>query len=166
MTELAPQLDLETGAWKRAFFEAQLARAVSEAHSAKVPLAVLYVDVDNLQEHNDLHGQPTMNEAIARVAAKISDVVDGQGPIGRVGGGGFAVFLRNFTLERASRMGEKVRLGVPLALDAFGFRESRLTVSVGVAISKRGEPWGNLLEAAEGACRHAKQAGRNAVVER
>jgi PleD family two-component response regulator len=46
------------------------------------------------------------------------------------------------------------------------FGDYYLTVSVGVATLRRGEPWGNLIEAAERACLKAKQGGRDTVVSR
>ena len=48
----------------------------------------------------------------------------------------------------------------------WNMRAVSLTVSVGVAGLKRNEPWGNLFEAAEDACRKAKQGGRDRTVHR
>jgi len=166
VTEIAPQLDLLTGAWNRDFFEIQLARAVSRSHRAKSPLALLYLDVDELQEHNDVHGAVAVDSALAWVAAQISEAVDGQGPISRVDGGAFAVFLSDFTLQRALRLAEQVRERISRTKQGSAFPGYHLTVSVGVAALRRGEPCGNLLEAAEQACRKAKQGGRDSVAQR
>ena len=164
--ELAREVDLLTGAWNRERFQAELGVAVSEARKAHRPLALLWVDVDDMQEHNDAHGQDVLDTALGWLASKLSDIIDGQGPICRVGGDEFGVFIPNCSLERALRLAERIRRVIPSTAHASSFSDFRLTVSVGVAALRQGEPWGNLAEAAENACRRAKQGGRDAVASR
>ncbi len=165
MAEVARQIDLLTAAWKRRYFEVQLARAVAKAQRLRHSLALIHVDADELQQHNDVHGQASVDSAISWLAAKMANVVDGRGPIGRLDGGAFATFLP-FTLERAMRLADRIRRMVPQTAHSSPFGDYRITVSVGVAALRRGEPWGNLFEAAEDACRKAKQGGRDGVVHR
>src|SRR5262249_59085132 len=81
VTEVAPQLDLLTGAWKREYFELQLARAVSECHRGRRALSIIQLDVDDLQEHNDVHGPSKLNDSLGWVAIRMSQVLNGRGPI-------------------------------------------------------------------------------------
>ncbi len=166
MTDVAAYTDLLTGAWKKEHFELQLARAVSQAQRVREPLSLVVVDVDQLQEHNDVHGAIQLDNSIGWLATKISDVVDGRGPIGRVGGGSFAVYLPAFTEELALRLAQRLRRSVAATPHESDFGAYRLTISVGVATLRRGEPWGNLVEAAERACLKAKQGGRDTVAAR
>ena len=166
MSLYSPHIDLLTATWKRDFFEAALGKQVSDAQRRHVPLSLIYVDVDDLQEHNDVHGRAALDAALSWLASKISEVIDGQGPIGRVGGDEYAVYISGCTLERALRLAERLRKLVPQTLHASAFGDYRLTLSVGVATMRRGEPFGNLIQAAEEACRKAKQAGRDAVASR
>jgi diguanylate cyclase (GGDEF)-like protein len=166
LTEVAPQIDLLTAAWKQRYFLGQLARAVAGAQRQRQPLALIHVDVDDLQEQNDQHGQASLDEALSWLASRMANVMDGRGPIGRLEGGAFATFLPAFTLEPAVRLAEQLRRMVPRTAHASPFGDYRLTISVGVAALRRSEPWGNLLEAAENACRKAKQGGRDVVVHR
>jgi diguanylate cyclase (GGDEF)-like protein len=166
VSDFAPHIDLMTGAWKREHFEGELAVEVRSAHRAGMPLTLLWMDVDDLCEHNDLHGRDALDAKLAWVAARIAQVVDGRGPIARVEGGAFAVILPGVNAEAARRLGEQVRRSVPRTLHASAFGDYRLTVSVGVAALRRTEPWGNLVEAAQGACCRAKQGGRDLVVAR
>jgi diguanylate cyclase (GGDEF)-like protein len=166
MTDVAPHVDLLTGAFKRAHLEELLIRAVAESKRAGQPLALIHLDVDELQELNDLHGRDSLDTALGWLASKVSEVCDGAGAIGRVGDDELAVVLKGVTLERALRIAEKIRKAVPLTLHASAFGDYRLTVSVGVAAMRPGEPSGNLLDAAEEACIRAKQGGRDSVVGR
>ena len=163
MSRVAPHTDLLTGAWKKDYFESRLARAVSQAQRLRIPLALVHMDLDQLQEHNDLHGQSQMDRSLGWLAAKLSEVVDGRGPIGRLDGGSFGVYLRSYSLQPALSLAEMIRRAASGTVHHSAFGDYRLTVSVGVAALRRGEPWGNFVEAAEGACRKAKQGGRDGV---
>lgn len=163
MSDVDLGVDLQTGAFHRARFEEELGRRVSLAHRAHHPLCVLYVDVDELQEHNDLFGAPRGDEVLSGVAELISGEVDGRGPIGRIRGGAFAVAIEGLGEPQAVALAERIRRTISARLSTHG---TKVTVSVGVAALRQSEPWGNLLEAAELACTRAKQAGRNAVAAR
>ena len=164
--EVASYTDLLTAAWKREYFEIQLAAAVVRAQRRRELLALVLVDVDQLQEHNDVHGQSQLDGSIGWLAWKISEVVDGRGPIGRLTGGSFGVFLPSWGAPRALQLAQMLRRAVASTCHSSRFGDYRLTISVGVAALRRGEPWGNLIEAAERACLKAKQGGRDTVVSR
>ncbi len=166
VSDVAAYTDLLTGAWKREYFELQLARAVATAQRLRQSLSLVMVDVDQLQEHNDVHGPIQLDDSIGWLAMKISDVVDGRGPIGRLGGGSFAVYLPTIGETRALQLAQSLRRAVASTSHCSNLGEYRLTISLGVATLRRGEPWGNLIEAAERACLKAKQGGRDAVVSR
>lgn len=166
MTARAPQICPRTGAYLRPYFEWLLAQAHSDAHLARMPLTVLWVDVDETQEGNDAHGREAMDAALSGLVDELAAELDGRGPIGRMEGDAFAASLYAVTPYEAMRLAERLRR----RLEARTFRSEagdfHLTVSVGVAGLRPGEPYGNLMDAAEAACVQAKQAGRNRVVAR
>lgn len=164
--EFAPWVDLLTGAYTRPHFEGLLARAVKAAHQGRTPLVLLRLDVDDLQEHNDLHGQAALDAGLAWLASRVAKVVNGRGPLGRLGGDDFAVLLEGVQLPEALQLAEEVRRATGRTLHASPFGDYRLTLSVGVAALRPSEPWGNLLDAAERALTRAKQAGRDTVALR
>jgi diguanylate cyclase (GGDEF)-like protein len=166
VTERAPQVCPRTGAYLRPHFESLLATAVADAHQARLPLTVLWVDADETQEGNDAHGHEAMDAALSALVDELAAELDGRGPIGRMEGDAFAAALYAVTPDMGTRLAE----GLRRRLAARAFRTAagsfHLTVSVGVAGLRAGEPYGNLLEAAEAACVQAKQAGRDHVVVR
>lgn len=149
---------MQTGAYGRAHFERLVEEQARAARKAGAPLALLWVDVDELTEANDTYGREAVDAALALVAQRISTELDGKGPIGRVKGGAFAVLLPGIGGPEAMVLGELVREAQKAARDPVPLR-----VSCGVALLRAGEPFGNLLEAAERACTRAKQAGRDSV---
>jgi diguanylate cyclase (GGDEF)-like protein len=153
------EVDAQTGAYLRAHFEKLVESQARSAKKSGAALALVWVDVDELTEANDTHGREKVDAALGALAQRLSDVLDGKGPIGRVRGGAFAALLPGITGEQAVVLAEKVRVAQvddPL----------RLRVSCGVASLEKGEPFGNLLDAAENACIRAKQGGRDAVAKR
>ena len=166
MALCSPDIDLLTAAWTRERFEAELPRALSQAHREGSTLSLLFVDLDDTQELNDLHGTNAVDHALSRIATILSQVVDGRGPIGRLGGDDFAVLLPRCSRESALRMARQVVAAASRKRHPCGSGDFQATVSAGVAVARRGEPWGNLVEAAEDACTRAKQGGRNAVASR
>lgn len=165
-TDTPAAIDLLTGALGRRLFETELAEAVARARGAHQPLALLYLDVDELLELNDLQGEAPVNAALASLAELICEVSGGVGPLGRVEGGAFALILPGVGPSRALAIAEAVRTRASRQHHPSEEGGFHLTVSVGIAPFRSGEPWGNLLEAAEEACRRAKVAGRNRVAMR
>jgi diguanylate cyclase (GGDEF)-like protein len=165
MTDVAPHIDLLTGAFKRGHFERLLTQLVSGTRKGGGMLSLIYFDVDECQELNDAHGKDRVDAALAWVASMISQTMDGLGPIGRVGGDEFAVPVK-VPVEHAMRLAQRLRHAVSRELHSSAFGDFRLTVSAGVVGLRPKELPGNLLEAGEEACTRAKQQGRDAVAMR
>ena len=56
---------------------------MTQARRARQPLAVLYLDVDDMQELNDLHGREVVDEALSALCGSVCETLDGRGPLGR-----------------------------------------------------------------------------------
>jgi diguanylate cyclase (GGDEF)-like protein len=160
MSATVAELDLETGTWTRGAFEKLVASMVHVARRAAQPCSLLVVDVDDFQAVRDVRGDLAADTCIEALAERISAESFGAGPIGRLGEDTFALLLPGWALPRACTLADRLRGACR------NDPEVRATVSVGVAALRPGEPWGNLLEAAETACLHAKQAGRDRSVHR
>jgi diguanylate cyclase (GGDEF)-like protein len=159
-------VDVSTGAYVRGHFLALLSAAVSEAHREGAPLCLLVVDLDETAVLQGEQGQEAVEAALAALAERVSQAVDGLGPIGRLEDDAFAVLLAGCTLAHAARIAQAVRRQASSARVPSSAGPLSITASVGLAALRPAEPWGNLLEAAEDACTRAKQGGRNLVVQR
>ena len=160
MSDLAQHLDLETGAFRAEHFRNELQAALSRARREGQPLSVVWLDVDELQEANDLHGREAVDAQLQRLCARVGAVLDGAGPIGRLAPGTFAVFLEGWASAAAIELGEQLHRALHRE------PQPRLLASIGIAEARVHEPLLNLLEAAEAACVKAKQQGRDAVAAR
>ena len=164
--DLAVGVDVATGAYNRARFERELSAAVSDAKRNKAAISLLYVDADDFLEHQDVNGRERTEELLSWLADRVAEVTNGRGPVGRIDEDAFAVFLPAFTLAEACKLAEQIRLKVGTSRHTGSAGPFRVTISVGVAALRRNEPWGNLMEAAETACRRAKQGGRDRTARR
>lgn len=159
-------LDLETGAYNRGWFHALLSEAVSRAHREEAPLTLVWVDLDDTAVLLDEEGAGAVQLALDHVAQAISRAVDGLGPIGRVDDDALAVLILGAGLPHSTRLAHAIRREVAATAVQLPGGPRRVTASVGVALLRPHEPWGNLAEAAEAACIRAKQGGRNRVAPR
>jgi diguanylate cyclase (GGDEF)-like protein len=139
----------------RAFHEA----LEIQLESAKGPFTLASIDLDDFKLINDLHGHPTGDEALRRVAEALRHGVREHDSVFRVGGEEFAVLLPGVTAGEAQPLAERLREAV--ARTAFALP---LRVSIGLAswpadASDRDA----LLERADAALYAAKRGGKDRV---
>ena len=126
--------------------------------------AVLIIDIDHFKSINDQHGHAEGDEALKLVAAALRRHVHEPAFIGRLGGEEFIVILPEADLDHAQRTAERFREAV-MEIDARPWMiERRLTVSIGLTLSRSsGDTPSTSLQRADAALYEAKRAGRNCV---
>lgn len=154
--------DALTGVFNRAYFLEALANEVF--HGADRPVGYLQLDMDNLKALNDTAGHGAGDAALIQLTQVIAQVVPG-GIVGRLGGDEFGVIIAGHDNKAAlRRLGEELlrQLDRPVAI---GGRPTRLSASIGVAMSPQdGVRPADLISNADLALYKAKKAGRHAVV--
>lgn len=157
--------DTLTGLYNRVMLFKVTAMLISGAKRHKQELAVLAIDIDELQKINDAHGRAAGDGAIKAVAGTLGQVLRNSDVMGRVAGQEFAIFLPATDEYRASLVAEKLRAAVEDTPFAVKEQVVMLRVSVGVAeIQPQHKNSDDMLRAAETALRNAKETGRNKVV--
>jgi len=129
-------------------------------------LAVLLIDLDNFKVVNDTAGHSAGDELLRNVAAAVSRVVGSAGMVGRIGGDEFAVILAPLAgRETARAMAD----AIALALRApFQFEHGQVfaTASIGTCVYPDDAASSTeLISSADTALYHAKNGGRNQVVD-
>src|SRR6266699_162735 len=77
---------------RRAFVR-QLTRTIAFTHRYGVPASVVYFDVNNMKQINDMHGHPAGDAALRHIAAVLGDNTRSSDIVGRLGGDEFGVIL-------------------------------------------------------------------------
>ncbi len=136
-----------------------------DARLARMPLALLLIDVDHFKAFNDRHGHPAGDELLRQLAAVLKGTLRDADLLARYGGEEFAVLLHDGDATSGKELGERLRLAVLNAhLGPHG--GSVMTISVGVAAVAGPAGYEKLLEEADGALYASKRSGRNMVMSR
>jgi diguanylate cyclase (GGDEF)-like protein len=126
--------------------------------------AMLIIDIDHFKSINDQHGHAEGDEALILVAESLREQVCEPSFIGRLGGEEFLVVLPGADYDKAYRMAERFREGVMEIDTRRWLQDRRITVSVGLTLSREsGDTPSTMLQRADAALYEAKRAGRNCV---
>jgi len=157
---------LSSGALSRRAFLTRLDRAKADADSSAAVFSLCLVDVDQLRNVNDQHGQSSGDAVILTVARETLAALAApewrelESSLGRYDGDSFILLLDRCRLESAERFGETLRRRVS---DLEIGPALRATVSIGVAAYRIGETIDALLARIEKTLHLAKQFGRDRV---
>jgi len=126
--------------------------------------AMLIIDIDHFKSINDQHGHAEGDEALKSVARELRGHVREPAFIGRLGGEEFVVVIPGADFDQAYRKAERFREGV-MGIDTRRWlNDRRITVSIGLTLSKpTGDTPSTMLQRADAALYDAKRAGRNCV---
>ena len=157
-------IDELTGLPNRRSLDAELRRQIARAERSGRRFSVVMVDIDRFKTINDHHGHSVGDEALRRVAGRLSSRVRRGDIVGRWGGEEFLVIAPETDAAGASVLAESLRLA--LCAEAMPIADGvtvDLSASFGVAVWER-ETAESLVNRADAALYDAKDTGRNAVV--
>ena len=159
--------DSLTGLYNRRYMSTHLPGLVTQAAASDKLLALFMVDIDHFKIVNDTYGHPVGDEVLKAVAHSVTDVVRTIDSVARMGGEEFMVVMPDADVEVAHRVAERLRQAVqenPVPEARAPDGKLAVTISVGVALARRGEEPETLIARADAALYRAKQNGRNRVV--
>jgi len=159
--------DALTGISNRKYFELRLAEETAAHRESREPLSLLMLDIDHFKKFNDTFGHRIGDEVLKVVGRVLKSSVKGRDAPVRYGGEEFAVILPQTDLEDAATVGDQLRANLAsrqLKSKKTGESYGTITISVGAAQYRVGEPAGEWLQRADDALYQAKRDGRNRVV--
>lgn len=118
----------------RSDFRCRLAQALFVDTTARLGLAVLFVDLDRFKQINDTLGHAAGDELLRIVATRLARTVRTEDIVGRLGGDEFACILTGLaTREQAQRLATKLRDAVQ-APCKIGDQLVAVGASIGIAM--------------------------------
>lgn len=144
----------------------ELERLLQESLGAVQPRFshLLYLDLDQFKQVNDLCGHSAGDQLLRQLAAHLNHQVPRQAQLARIGGDEFAVMLRAGDTATALTQAEHLRQAVEQFLFTWQGRPFRLHASIGVLELGSGvTDWETALSWADSASLLAKHQGRNRV---
>ncbi len=151
--------DSLTGIWNRRYLEERLALDVRDAIvSANHQFCVFMCDIDYFKAINDTYGHQEGDRVLREVAERIQQNIRKGDVLARYGGEEF-VIISYTDIRHALDYAERLRLSVRFVT----VQDQRVSISIGVAEYKQGEPPVDVIKRADDALYQAKQNGRNRV---
>ena len=163
--------DFLTGLPNRNLFNELLAHALAKAERRKLPLAVLFIDLDSFKEVNDCFGHDAGDHLLVTFAQRLgkclrrSDTIarnGGADTAARLGGDEFVVLIDEF--EDSSQLRVVVQRILTAAAQPFDLAgpQGRVSASIGISVyPDDGTDIETLTKCADSAMYRAKQAGKN-----
>ena len=133
----------------------------AKRHATDLCLVVL--DLDFLRDVNNNYGHQVGDIAINAVAKQISALTRTIDATARIGGEEFVVLLPDTNLDDATKVAERIRLGIEELLLPTHRGILRVTISAGVAYRHQDETYSDLFDRADAALYVSKRLGRNRV---
>jgi diguanylate cyclase (GGDEF)-like protein len=140
-----------TGLGHHATFHEMLARAHRRPRTA-----VVLLDLDGFKRINDTFGHQHGDQVLRAIADALTGALRRGDTLFRIGGDEFAALLAVSDPEEALEAGTRLR-------DAVAAADLGVTVSIGVAVPRRGEADATLLARADRALYRVKESGRDGV---
>lgn len=154
-----------TGLPNRSYLSRHLESAVREARKNASLLALLFCDLDNFKDVNDLHGHEMGDRLLKAVTQRLQQGLRSTDIIARMGGDEFVVVvpeLRNEDSAESIARHVIAQLAQPIVIDGFEFS---IGVSIGASVWPSHGPSGDdLLRHADQALYQAKARGRGTFV--
>jgi diguanylate cyclase (GGDEF)-like protein/PAS domain S-box-containing protein len=151
-----------TGLPNRSLFTDRLEHALAQADRRDLPVAVLFLDLDNFKVINDSLGHQAGDTLLIEVARRLQACLRAGDTVARLGGDEFTMLLeQGVHADAADRVAERIAeaLHPPIHLDQ---RDVFISASIGIALSTpRRTAAGTLLDNADTAMYQAKSAGKS-----
>jgi diguanylate cyclase (GGDEF)-like protein/PAS domain S-box-containing protein len=152
------QHDQLTGLPNRTLFLDHLHSALARAHREKTSLAVLYLDLDDFKQVNDIHGHTVGDQLLQEMARRMTRCVRESDTVGRIGGDEFIVLLDGIRQPGDADMVTGKILAALSAPYEHPRATLRVTASIGVALyPEHGRDGDELIQHADNAMYQAKK---------
>jgi two-component system, cell cycle response regulator len=154
-----------TKIYNRKFFLDRVQNEFTYADRHRLPLALLFLDIDRFKTINDTHGHPVGDEVLKELAALMTKSLRSEDVLARYGGEEFAVVCRGLDLTKAQSLAERIRKAIEG--HRFEARERIIPVTVSIGVASFPDPRvrsaGDLIVLSDETMYEAKRSGRNRV---
>ena len=154
-----------TVAQNRRCLEAELPQAIRASATKGEPLALLFLDVDDLKRVNTQFGHPAGSLLLESVARKAQRLCRAHDRLYRYGGDEFCILMPGTLAQGARKLGE--RLLQVLQEQPLDLGRERLAISLSAGVAaypEHADGAGHLIEQADRALLKAKSDGKGRVV--
>ena len=152
--------DALTGAYSHGYLHEILELEIQRSLTAKSPLSILILDIDDFKRINDSHGHLFGDRVIKETAETISANIRSEDILGRYGGDEFLVIMPGADQDTARQAAQRI-------CSAVGKNGFMATVSIGATTFTGTDKQGvkDIIAAADANLYQAKREGKNQVAD-
>ncbi len=154
--------DALTGVANRAQFVERAERALRRAAATGRPTSVLFCDLDDFKQVNDLYGHAAGDELLVTIAQRLRGCTRQRDLVARLGGDEFAMLLEDADGEVARASADRIQSAVTATV-VLGTGIVVPRVSIGIATAQPGATIDDLMTQSDLAMYSAKHAGKGRV---
>ena len=156
-------LDELTGLPNRRFLEGTLHANLEELRRYGRGFGLLFVDVDNMNDVNNLLGRRLGDKVLRSIATSLNKSTRPFDIVGRAGGEEFLAIIANVDQGTLKTVGDKLCKGVEELSITLPSDTISVTVSIGGVLAKPDDTKEALIKRAYKQMRQSKESGRNCV---
>jgi diguanylate cyclase (GGDEF)-like protein len=145
-----------TGLANRTLLRDRLQHAIAQSERDHGETGVLFVDLDNFKQVNDVHGHGVGDELLSTLGDRLRSAVRPADTVARMGGDEFVVVCEHTDTSGVLALADRLETAISAPVLAGGARHS-LSASIGIALGH--EDPDLLLHEADAAVYRAKAAG-------
>lgn len=158
--ESLSERDPLTGLFNRLKLDKCLYQEVYRYKRHQTPVSILFLDIDNFKDINDVFGHPVGDHVLIEVAKILLDDTRKTDFVGRWGGEEFLIICPHTDLKQAEEVAEKIRDKIETA-DTFNIPS--VTASIGITEFTAEDSLTGFINRADKALYKSKSQGKNQV---
>jgi len=163
----AAKTDMLTGLLNRRGFDEAMIEILKDVKTKPEPLSFVMLDIDHFKRVNDTYGHLIGDNVLKILSKLLIDSIKGKDVAARFGGEEFILVLPQTPANGAHALSEQIRLSLERMkwkVKDTGTSLGTISISLGIALYREGEPIENTIKRADDALYHAKGTGRNRTV--
>jgi diguanylate cyclase (GGDEF)-like protein len=145
-----------TGLANRSLLRDRLEHALARSDREGVTTGVLYLDLDNFKQINDVYGHATGDRVLVEVARRLQAAVRPSDTVARIGGDEFVAVCESVSADTVLALAHRLIEGIAVPISAGG-AQHELSASIGIALGETSAE--ALLSQADAAGYRAKAQG-------
>jgi diguanylate cyclase (GGDEF)-like protein len=148
--------DKLTGLYNRRSFDTRIEQEIEKCAEAKIPIAVMMIDIDDFKKYNDEKGHQKGDSILLEIGSRIKSSIGEKSTAFRYGGEELTLIAPGLKPEEAFALAEKIREEVKSSC--------KITISIGLATCLNSScPPTTMVSEADKALYKAKKEGKNKV---
>jgi diguanylate cyclase (GGDEF)-like protein len=152
--------------YNRRYFNEKLDEEISRSRRTKMPVSLVYMDIDHFKKYNDQNGHPMGDQLLKMFSTILAKTSRKNDIVSRIGGEEFVIILPHTDAQGAAIKAEKLRRTIESTKFPFAEKQPMGFVSSSIGVSEyptlAGDPE-SLVKAADDALYKIKSTTRNRV---